>query len=639
MSIVLNAQHSFEDSLKLAIKNTTSDTVKIQLMSSLTQYYLDNNLDSALIYGMEIIKLSTAKKYTYGLCKGYIYVSRAYNRVGNYTDGLKMVLRALNIAQQLTYGNKEILCSGYFQLGASHMVMKRAQDATTSLFKSLEFGKESKPDDYFMSLAMLGNVYRQVNQLDSAFMYTWEAYNLSKRYNTKVPQSFILSVLGDIYKSRNIHDSAIFYYSQSLHIAEETDNYFFTARSLTGLAELFHRVGAHDSAVFYGQKALSLSQQYNYQLYVLNASQILMNSYENNNNTDSTLKFMKVMLTANDSMYNQVRAQQYTTILYDELQQEQLTREAEERNKNKNRLLALLTVVSLALITAGVLHRSNRQKQKVNAQLQQTLSHLKATQSQLIQSEKMASLGELTAGIAHEIQNPLNFINNFSEVNKELLGELNEEIDKGNLEEVKILAKDVIDNEQKINHHGKRADAIVKGMLQHSRSSNSQKEPTDINALADEYLRLAYHGLRAKEKNFNVTLKTDYDASIGKINIIPQDIGRVILNLITNAFYAVNEKTLASKASGDASYEATVWISTKKSGDQVLINIKDNGNGIPQKAMDKIFQPFFTTKPTGEGTGLGLSISYDIVKAHGGEMKMESKEGEGATFIIKLPTA
>jgi signal transduction histidine kinase len=269
---------------------------------------------------------------------------------------------------------------------------------------------------------------------------------------------------------------------------------------------------------------------------------------------------------------------------------------------------------------------------------EEALAELKSTQSLLIQSEKMASLGELTAGIAHEIQNPLNFVNNFSEVSIELLDEMNEELDKGDIEEAKAIASDIKQNLGKINHHGKRADAIVKGMLQHSRSSNGVKEPTDINALADEYLRLAYHGLRAKDKSFNATLKIDFDETLGKIDIIPQDIGRVILNLITNAFYAVDEK----KKQQPEGYEPTVSVSTNHSlssgegRDEVLISVKDNGNGIPQKVLDKIFQPFFTTKPTGQGTGLGLSLAYDIVKAHGGELKVETKEGEGSEFRIIL---
>ncbi|MEO8711600.1 MAG: ATP-binding protein [Parafilimonas sp.] len=280
---------------------------------------------------------------------------------------------------------------------------------------------------------------------------------------------------------------------------------------------------------------------------------------------------------------------------------------------------------------------------KQKEELEFALHELKATQTQLIQSEKMASLGELTAGIAHEIQNPLNFVNNFSEVNKELISELVDEVDKKNYDEVKAIANDIKENSEKINHHGKRAGDIVKGMLQHSRTSSGKKEVTDINALCDEYLRLSYHGLRAKDKSFNADFKTDFDEATGKINIIPQDIGRVILNLINNAFYAVNEK---KKLNIDG-YKPTISVQTKKLNNKIEIKVSDNGNGIPQKIVDKIFQPFFTTKPTGQGTGLGLSLSYDIIKAHGGEIKVETKvdegnpdkfgKGEGTTFIIQLP--
>ncbi|HEY5772134.1 MAG TPA: ATP-binding protein [Chitinophagaceae bacterium] len=269
-----------------------------------------------------------------------------------------------------------------------------------------------------------------------------------------------------------------------------------------------------------------------------------------------------------------------------------------------------------------------------NKALTQTLEELKATQVQLIQSEKMASLGELTAGIAHEIQNPLNFVNNFSEVCNELIDEMTEQVENGNAEEAKAIANEIKMSLEKINLHGKRADGIVKSMLQHSRTSTGKKEPTDINVLADEYLRLAYHGLRAKDKSFNAAIKTDYDENIGLIKIISQDIGRVILNLITNAFYAVMEK----KKLQPEGYEPTVTVSTKKTDNKIIVNVKDNGTGIPQKALDKIFQPFFTTKPTGQGTGLGLSLSYDIVtKGHGGELKVETKEGEYTGFSVILP--
>ena len=281
-------------------------------------------------------------------------------------------------------------------------------------------------------------------------------------------------------------------------------------------------------------------------------------------------------------------------------------------------------------------------------QLKKSLEDLTATQTQLIQSEKMASLGELTAGIAHEIQNPLNFVNNFSEVNAELIDELKNELRSGNHEQAISIAEDIRENEQKIMHHGNRADAIVKGMLQHSRSGSSQKELTDINALAEEYLRLSYHGLRAKDKAFNANLETHFDESIGKIEIFPQDIGRGLLNLYNNAFYAVTQKKNqreesrmlqpGSPGQDDQVYEPTVSVRTVKLNGKVEIRVRDNGRGIPQKLLDKIFQPFFTTKPTGQGTGLGLSLTYDIVtKEHGGEIKVETAEGQYTEFIVLLP--
>jgi signal transduction histidine kinase len=309
-------------------------------------------------------------------------------------------------------------------------------------------------------------------------------------------------------------------------------------------------------------------------------------------------------------------------------------------NRQKTVRNSLFAILLLVIFITFILFRNYRIKDRTNAlldcqkkELERTVTELKTTQTQLIQSEKMASLGELTTGIAHEIQNPLNFVNNFSEVNREMIAEMVEEINKGNYEEVKEIAKGLEINEEKIIHHGKRADAIVKGMMQHSRTSSGKKELTDINALCDEYLRLSYHGLRAKDKNFNAEMKMDFDGRINKINIVPQDIVRVLINIFNNAFYAVKPPY---PQKGEH-YEPMVKVSTKKIGDKVEITIADNGLGIPKNIVDKIFQPFFTTKPTGEGTGLGLSLSYDIIKAHGGEIKVQSREGEGSEFIIMLP--
>jgi signal transduction histidine kinase len=296
--------------------------------------------------------------------------------------------------------------------------------------------------------------------------------------------------------------------------------------------------------------------------------------------------------------------------------------------------LNLLQSLANAFSTAYARYDDFNKLESAKQQIERTLSELRQAQQQLVQSEKMASLGELTAGIAHEIQNPLNFVNNFSEVSQELLNELKEGIASGDREEVEAITQNVIQNLEKILHHGRRADAIVKGMLQHSRGSTGQKELTDINQLADEYLRLAYHGFRAKDKSFNANYETNFDPSLDKLNIVPQDIGRVLLNLISNAFYAVSQK----ETDAGSEYQATVTVTTTRIDGMADIRVKDNGSGMTDAVKEKIFQPFFTTKPTGQGTGLGLSLSYDIVtKGHGGTIQVRSAPDSGTEFIIHLP--
>ncbi|MBC7935028.1 MAG: two-component sensor histidine kinase [Rhizobacter sp.] len=422
-----------------------------------------------------------------------------------------------------------------------------------------------------------------------------------------------------------------------------------------------------DSAFYYSLQALNGLATLNNPKSLLDAYELLSQLYRENKQFDSAYKYLQHFVVLKDSLHNFSKIAEAQNFAFNQTLTDQQVaqgkKEAEQQLKNKIRLYVLAGVIAFILLATFLLMRNLRNKRRANIvltqqkeEIQTSLAALKETQAQLIQSEKMASLGELTAGIAHEIQNPLNFVNNFSEVSGELIDEMNTALDEGNIKEAKGLSVDLKQNLEKISHHGKRADAIVKGMLQHSQSSIGKKEPTDINKLADEYLRLAYHGLRAKDKNFNATLKTAFDESIGNINIIPQDIGRVLLNLLTNAFYAVNEK----KKTAGTDYEPTVSISTERSPlpgrepvpafrdvrGELLIKVSDNGHGIPPHITDKIFQPFFTTKPTGQGTGLGLSLAYDIIKAHGGELKVETTGAEarpddplerGTTFTIVLP--
>ena len=402
------------------------------------------------------------------------------------------------------------------------------------------------------------------------------------------------------------------------------------------------------------QQLWNISQRNNNPNYKLAATGFKRELFERLHQMDSAYYFSRLEADTRELIFNQNNQNIVQSLAFKEELRgiEESGRRA--THEGELRQYALLGGLGVFTTIALLLFRNNQSRKKANELLhiqkseielqkknaEQALTELKSTQSQLIQSEKMASLGELTAGIAHEIQNPLNFVTNFSEVNAELIEEMESEMEKGNLADAKAIGKSIKENQEKINHHGKRADAIVKGMLQHSRSSSGMKEPADINALADEYLRLAYHGLRAKDKTFNATLKTDFDQSIGNVSVVQQDMGRVILNLIMNAFYAVTERKNRAGSelpAGQAGFEPTVSVTTKRMDDKVLISIKDNGNGIPQKVLDKIFQPFFTTKPTGQGTGLGLSLSYDIVKAHGGDIKVNTKENDGSEFVITLP--
>jgi signal transduction histidine kinase len=434
--------------------------------------------------------------------------------------------------------------------------------------------------------------------------------------------------------------------NQFLHLSvKDADSRNITTRSALKLSQNYLQLNNIDSALYYANYLLDTLSSFGFSNYEVDLGVAYNNLYQcyiRTNKRDSAFKYAQLALRTQDSLMA-LRIKNLSDFQHLLLSENKRIEAIEDERSEKIARWTNFGAISFSIligVIALLLFRNVRQSRWANIRLieqkeklQKTLDELKSTQSQLVQSEKMASLGELTAGIAHEIQNPLNFVNNFSEVSTELVDEMKSEIIKGNYDEVNVIAEDVKQNLEKINHHGKRASDIVRGMLQHSRSSSGVKEPTDINALVDEYFRLAYHGLRAKDKTFNAAMKTDFDATICNISIIPQDIGRVILNLITNAFYVVNEKS----KQGIADYAPTVSVVTKKINHQVEIRVTDNGNGIPANIVDKIFQPFFTTKPTGQGTGLGLSLSYDIVKAHGGELTVESKEGVGSEFIIQLP--
>ena len=575
---------------------------------------------------------------------------------GNYAKALEFHRKAVALAEQTNI--KLLQANAIQQMAHIYKDRMESEKALTMYKEALQKYEESNKNYTWWAKVNIGYVYNNMGNYDSTLYYAKDGLENIKDNNSAGPgsRSIVLLTIASVYSRKKQQDSVWKYFNLSFEYVNKAQSPRYFNAFNYAIAEHFERNQQFDSATLYYKRAINAVVGTEMNSLVLRAAKKLTDYYQNTN-ADSTVKYWKVYSAANDSI-NSIRTnQQIQQLTFEEDERKRDFEAAQVAYQTKIRTGLLFGALAAFSIIAIILYRNNRQKQKANKTLMEqkdkvesTLQELKSTQSQLIQSEKMASLGELTAGIAHEIQNPLNFVNNFSEVNKELLVELKDEIKKGNLDEVNAIADDVISNEEKINHHGKRADAIVKGMLQHSRSSSGTKEPTDINALADEYLRLAYHGLRAKDKSFNATMKTDFDESIGSINIIPQDMGRVILNLITNAFYVVAEK----KKENIAGYEPTVSVKTKKVINKVEITVTDNGNGIPQKILDKIFQPFFTTKPTGQGTGLGLSLSYDIVKAHGGELSVRTplekvetlsaedaaqagKENQGTIFSIILP--
>jgi len=626
--IKVNAQNKTIDSLKQLLSVAKEDTNKVQVLINLGWAYQWNKPDSALMYGLKARQLSQQLNYIDGEIEAAPVLSEALSSKGNFSKALEFDLQSKQLAEKNGKQNllQEYMIGGVYFYSGDYK-------------KALEYFLKYKSDSDELTRTFIGETYYHLGRLDSAFFYISKAYQMDKNYSTHrtVPYYYMALIEAKEGKFKNALDNYRLGLLYSKNINQDIANGY------NGIAVVFKQMGEIDSAVYYAKEAMMLAQKESLTPNVLDASALLTELYIKIN-TDSAFKYQRVMLAAKDSLFSEEKVKQMQNLSFNEQmrQQElqQTIQEAQLKYRNRLNVYILIAGLLILLIVAGGLWRRNIYRRKSIAlleiqkeEIQSTLTQLKSTQQQLIQSEKMASLGELTAGIAHEIQNPLNFVNNFSEVNTELLAEMKDEMDKGNTEDAKTIANYVIENEQKINHHGKRAGDIVKGMLQHSQKSTGQKVPTNINALADEYLRLTYQGLRAKDKNFNAEIKTDFDEALQKINIIPQDIGRVLLNLFNNAFYAVNQQ----KSQNLISYEPTVSVTTKKSGNSVLITVSDNGNGIPQNIVDKIFQPFFTTKPTGSGTGLGLSLSYDIVKAHGGELKVASKEGEGTTFIIQLP--
>jgi two-component system NtrC family sensor kinase len=653
------------DSLKQALHATTNDTLRMVLSSNIQlYYYYDNNWDSTLFYSEQFLQL--AQKLHYRLDEAYAYdVLAIYMRSLVHPQTLETLLKAVRIAEdpksekhilpenymkRMIYWREDftallaknrlrpklfravILGSVYNDLGSVYAsTMYNEQKGFYYLYKAIDIYRAVQDStDLGIAYHDIANYFASINQYDSGLYYAQKSLSILMSQKLELPN---MALIGSMYYKKGNISAAFTYLRKCI---ENSPKYWLPYYTF---AEYHLDNGNGDSSLYYAKKAFEGTKT---PVAGQETSTLLAKVYGTIGKPDSAAKYYQLALSYND-IVNSIDKKR---LLQAQDFEEQSRQQELEEAKNKTKVFSLLGGIGMLLLFAGMLLLNNRRRKRMNTLLQQknqkiesTLEELKATQAQLIQSAKMASLGELTAGIAHEIQNPLNFVNNFSEVNNELIDELKNQKSRadsylGNNEEQEAVLLDIYKNNEKIRQHGKRADAIVKGMLQHARASSGKKEPTNINKLADEYIRLSFHGLRAKDKNFNATIETHFDDTIKQVQVIPEDIGRVLLNLFNNAFYAVSER----KAKLNGTFEPIVTVSTKNDGDNILITVQDNGTGIPQKALDKIFQPFYTTKPPGDGTGLGLSLSYDIItKGHGGELKVESKEGEGSTFVVQLP--
>jgi signal transduction histidine kinase len=620
------------DDLHHQLAIAKDDTSRIWAQAYLCLSYRLGNTDSSIFYGLQALNSAQRINYPVGEILALGFMSITMVQMGNLPKALEMAFKALQIAK----ANNSECEAALNAIGETYIILNDYPKA----FIYLRWQKSvCEANGNIEGLAYaekdIAVAFEETNQLDSALYYEQLAIRDFQKTGREEPQ--VYETLGNIKMKSGDRAGALNFYQVGLQIAIKNNERRASAGAYNKIATFYKNINQPDSGIYYASKGFEESQLISQKKTMQEAAALLSELYEQKD-TKESLRYLKIANVYKDSLFGAGNIQAIQVLVTQEEEHQKEIASAKIKYQNQLKQYALFAGLGILLLVALILYRNNRQKQGTNKVLETTLTNLKTTQQQLVQTEKMASLGELTAGIAHEIQNPLNFVNNFSDVNQELVDELQQELKAGKIDDAIAISNDIKDNEEKINHHGKRADAIVKGMLQHSRRSSGVKEPTSINALAGEYLRLSYHGLRAKDKSFNATMKTDFDETIGTINIIPQDIGRVILNLINNAFYAVDEKKKVERLTQNAeSYEPTVTVSTSKKNGKVGIKVVDNGNGIPQKALDKIFQPFFTTKPAGQGTGLGLSLSYDIVKAHGGELKVETKEGEGSAFVITLP--
>jgi len=692
-SLIAGQQESpYLNNLYRSLSVATNDTARMKVCRSLGFYYMPEDRDSSNFYLEKALPIAVRLNLKFDQVSILAGMGIVLMQQNKFSKSLEFYLKALHIAKDpsvektiwgLSPGKSpkhermKAIARTYDLLGLLNAYTGNWEDNINNQLKNYREAEKYAVGDKGIIAALnfhMGIAYMNAGKFDSALLLIEKAQSVFS--NLKDPQmGRTMLYQGDTYKRMGNFDLAAHTILQGMALLNETNDYVHRGQGYILLSSVYAGLKKTDSAFYYAKESLKIFEKRKDPVGKKDAYNLLASYFDHLGRTDSATVYLKLAKSLSDSLNEEERKNllAFQDVVVDEQAKLEKLEKEKIQTKSKIRTYSMIAGLVILSLIGLILYRNNKKEKKAKIVLEKTLKELKSTQSQLIQSEKMASLGELTAGIAHEIQNPLNFVNNFAEVNTELIDEMEQKIDSGIFTDVKSIAKDIRENGQKINQHGKRADAIVKSMLQHSSVSSGQKEMTDINILADEYLRLSYHGLRAKDNSlsagtsgqagFQSEYKMELDPTLPLINVIPQDIGRVLLNLFNNAFWAVamrsNEINLMAaersnqiissagdklKSEGDSksppdlpAYQPIVTLSTKNLKNQIEIRISDNGPGIPLNIIDKIFQPFFTTKPTGQGTGLGLSLAYDIVKAHGGEIKVETRENIGTEFKVILP--
>ncbi|HLO44130.1 MAG TPA: ATP-binding protein [Leadbetterella sp.] len=645
--------NSEKSTLEQQLSEKMPDSTKVLLFEQIAKNFWNNDLEKALKYANEGLELANKINFEKGKNRCLNRIGGIYGRMGNHQKALMTLFEAIKLSKQIN--DLEGLTRAQINLGVVYGEQKQYHKAIECYKEASRISGELKNEELNqVALMNIGAEYVQLKRYDSAYFYTEKSYLLAKKLKSE-DNGILLYNLGNIRFKNGEYSKALKYFRESSNQSKKSNNDRILSMGQYMVAKTFQKTNDLDSSLIYAKAANTLSEK-SKNLEILAESGFLLSELYEKTRPEISLQYFKKATAAKDSLFNFKKNQEIQQLIFNEKILSQELEFSKKELKNKQIIAIIISLLAILAMVVLNLYVLNKNKSKANRELsdqknliekqkleiEASFEKLKNTQKQLILQEKLASLGELTAGIAHEIQNPLNFVTNFSELSIELSAELKALLQNNlskNKNDIDDLIESLSTNLSKIQNHGNRASSIVKNMLEHSRGQKSEMTLANINQLSEEYLRLSYHGMRAKYTGFNSEFETKLDENLPEIKIYNGDIGRVLLNLFNNAFYAVNSR---AKTENKKEFHPKVILQTEKQNIEgkefVKITVEDNGTGIKDEIKDKIFQPFFTTKPTGQGTGLGLSLSRDIIiNGHSGTLDIESEEGKGTKFIIQLP--